>query len=40
VAIKYRDRIDASVMLPKVDWRKAQNRAERKPARETMSVGR
>jgi UDP-sulfoquinovose synthase len=40
VAIKYRDRIDPSVMLPKVDWRKAQNRAERRPVRETMSVGR
>jgi UDP-sulfoquinovose synthase len=38
VALKYRDRVDASVMLPRVNWREARNHLERKPAREAMPL--
>jgi len=30
VALKYRDRIDSSVMLPRVNWRQPRNRTERR----------
>jgi len=32
IAVKYRDRIDSSVLLPQVDWRLAANRRQRRPA--------
>jgi UDP-sulfoquinovose synthase len=38
VALKYRDRIDAGVMLPRVNWRKPSNLRERKAAREPVSL--
>ena len=38
VALKYRDRIDAAVMLPRINWRQPRNRAERRPAREPVSL--
>jgi UDP-sulfoquinovose synthase len=33
VALKYQDRIDASLFLPQVDWRNARNDRRRKPGR-------
>jgi UDP-sulfoquinovose synthase len=38
VAIKYRDRVDTNVMLPRVNWRQAKNRAEHKTAHEPMPL--
>ena len=38
VALKYRDRIDAGVMLPRINWRQPRNRDERRPAREPVSL--
>jgi len=38
VALKYRDRIDAAVMLPRINWRQTHNRTERRPAREPVSL--
>jgi UDP-sulfoquinovose synthase len=38
VALRYRDRVDTSVMLPRVNWREARNHIERKPAREPMTL--
>jgi UDP-sulfoquinovose synthase len=38
VALRYRDRVDTSVMLPRVNWREARNHIERKPAREPMPL--
>ena len=32
IAVKYRDRIDASLFLPQVDWRLAANRRQQQPA--------
>jgi UDP-sulfoquinovose synthase len=36
VALKYRDRVDTTVMLPRINWRQPSNRAERKPAPEPV----
>jgi UDP-sulfoquinovose synthase len=36
VAMKYRDRVDASVMLPRVNWRQPRNLIERTLTREPM----
>lgn len=38
VALKYRDRIDPAVMLPRINWRQPRNRDERRPAREPVSL--
>ncbi len=38
VAMKYRDRVDLSVMLPRVNWRQARNREEHRRAREPMPL--
>ncbi len=38
VALQYRDRIDAGVMLPRVNWRQTHNRTARRPAREPVVV--
>jgi len=38
VALKYRDRIDATVMLPRVNWRKTRNLPEHRTAREAVSL--
>ncbi|MGD0824795.1 MAG: NAD-dependent epimerase/dehydratase family protein [Terriglobales bacterium] len=38
VALKYRDRIDNAVMLPRVNWRKTRNLPERRKAREAVSL--
>jgi UDP-sulfoquinovose synthase len=40
VAMKYRDRVDLGVMLPRVNWRQARNREEQRqrPAREPMPL--
>ena len=38
VALQYRDRIDAGVMLPRVDWRQTHNRTGRRSAREPVSL--
>src|SRR5208337_4368881 len=38
VALKYRDRIDAAVMLARINWRQTHNRTERRPAREPVSL--
>ena len=38
VALKYRDRIDANVMLPRVNWRKPSNLRERKSVARTRVV--
>jgi UDP-sulfoquinovose synthase len=38
VALRYRDRVDTSVMLPRVNWREVRNHIERKPAREPMTL--
>jgi UDP-sulfoquinovose synthase len=38
VAMKYRDRVDLGVMLPRVNWRRARNREEHRPAREPMPL--
>ncbi len=32
IAVKYRDRIDDSILLPRVDWREARNNRRRPPA--------
>jgi len=36
VALKYRDRVDASVMLPRINWRQPHNRSERKVAQQAV----
>jgi UDP-sulfoquinovose synthase len=36
VALKYRDRVDTAVMLPRINWRQPSNRAERKPPPEPV----
>ncbi|MGA7292535.1 MAG: NAD-dependent epimerase/dehydratase family protein [Terriglobales bacterium] len=38
VALKYRDRIDPAVMLPRINWRQPRNKAERRPAQEPMPL--
>jgi len=38
VALKYRDRIDAGVMLPRINWRQPRNQSARKPAQEPVSL--
>jgi UDP-sulfoquinovose synthase len=38
VALKYRDRIDTGVMLPRVNWRQPGTRPARKPAQEPVSL--
>jgi UDP-sulfoquinovose synthase len=38
VALKYRDRIDAGVMLPRVNWRQPGKRTARKPAQAPVSL--
>jgi len=38
VALKYCDRIDLAVMLPRINWREPRNQTERKPAREAMPL--
>jgi UDP-sulfoquinovose synthase len=38
VALKYCDRIDSAVMLPRVNWREPRNQTERKPTREAMPL--
>jgi len=38
VALKYRDRIDNAVMLPRVNWRKTRNLPERRKAPEAVSL--
>jgi UDP-sulfoquinovose synthase len=38
VAMRYRDRVDLGVMLPRVNWRKARNREEHRPVREPMPL--
>jgi UDP-sulfoquinovose synthase len=38
VALKYRDRVDVDVMLPRVNWRRPRNREEHRPAREPMPL--
>jgi UDP-sulfoquinovose synthase len=38
VALKYRDRVDTSVMLPRINWRQARNQAERRLTREPMPL--
>jgi len=38
VALKYRDRVDTSVMMPRVNWRQAKNRAGCRPAREALPL--
>jgi UDP-sulfoquinovose synthase len=38
VAMKYRDRVDLGVMLPRVNWRQARNREEHRPTREPMPL--
>ena len=38
VALKYRDRVDVGVMLPRVNWRKPRNREEHRPSREPMPL--
>ena len=40
VALKYRDRIDAGVMLPRINWRQPRNHPARRPAREPVSCER
>ncbi len=38
VALKYRDRVDVNVMLPRVNWRKPRNREEHRTTREPMPL--
>ena len=38
VALKYRDRIDAGVMLPRISWRHPRKHAERRAAREPVAL--
>ena len=38
VAMKYRDRVDLGVMLPRVNWRHARNREEHRPTREPQPL--
>ncbi|MGB8776255.1 MAG: hypothetical protein WCC78_19130, partial [Terriglobales bacterium] len=38
VALKYRDRIDNAVMLPRVNWRKTRNLPEHRTAREPVTL--
>ncbi len=38
VAMKYRDQIDATVMLPRVNWRRPRNNSDHQPAREAVLV--
>ena len=38
VALKYRDRVDTNVMMPRVNWRQAKNRAGCRPAREALPL--
>ena len=38
VALKYRDRVDTAVMLPRINWRQARNQAERRLTREPMPL--
>jgi hypothetical protein len=40
IALKYRDRVDASLMLPQVDWRKTTNERRRHPDRAAVSTAR
>jgi UDP-sulfoquinovose synthase len=37
IAVKYRDRIDTSVLLPQVDWRRAVNERQRRVAAATIA---
>ena len=38
VAMKYRDRVDANVMMPRINWRQPSSRTERRPVREAMPL--
>ncbi|MFY9647930.1 MAG: NAD-dependent epimerase/dehydratase family protein, partial [Terriglobales bacterium] len=38
VAMKYRDRIDPNVMMPRINWRQPQSHAEPKPAPESVTL--
>jgi UDP-sulfoquinovose synthase len=38
VALKYRDRVDRAVMLPRINWRRPTGRSERKPGPEAVFV--
>jgi UDP-sulfoquinovose synthase len=38
VALKYCDRIDSEVMLPRINWREPRNQTERKQTREAMPL--
>jgi UDP-sulfoquinovose synthase len=38
VALKYRDRVDTSVMMPRVNWRQAKNSAGCRPTREPIPL--
>jgi UDP-sulfoquinovose synthase len=38
VALKYRDRIDLDVMLPRINWRQPSSRAERRPVQESAKL--
>jgi UDP-sulfoquinovose synthase len=39
VALQYRDRIDASVMLPQINWRQPRNQRRAQSSREPVAVG-
>jgi hypothetical protein len=38
VALQYRDRIDASVMLPQINWRQPRNQRRVQASREPVAV--
>jgi hypothetical protein len=38
VALKYRDRIDRAVMLPRIDWRQASNQRRAQTDRELVPL--
>jgi hypothetical protein len=38
VALQYRDRIDASVMLPQINWRQPRNQRRAQSSREPVAV--
>jgi UDP-sulfoquinovose synthase len=38
LAMKYRDRVDANVMMPRINWRQPSSRTERRPVREAMPL--
>jgi hypothetical protein len=38
VALQYRDRIDASVMMPQINWRQPRNQRRAQSSREPVAV--